>query len=336
MPHTELLARWLQQAYGMKAAVIDTLDTQLPRLTDEDPDLQEKLLAHLEQTHRHGNLIQGCIARLGGTTSSMERGGLTTFIEEVNGSWSSPPGGRPARYLVTDFAVEHYEMAACWQLIAGAGVFGDAETVRASQEVLLEDREMADWLREHLPDAARRVVQSSNEAQAERNAGQRPGDAALPVLLNDAYALEKALARLLREQARAARDYGELREVLEDHRRQTQHHARQIEGCIKRHALRPSGGRSILDALCGTAGELLAGGGGEKVLRNTVNAYAAEKYEVALYTVLIAAAQSEGDAETASTCETILHDEEQMARRLEEQVPRIAESLMGAAMVEHQ
>lgn len=331
MPHTELLARWLQQAYGMKAAVIDALNTQLPRLTDEDPDLQEKLLAHLEQTHHHGNLIQGCIARLGGTTSSMERGGLTTFIEEVNGSWSSPPRGRPARYLVTDFAVEHYEMAACWQLIAGAGALADEETVRASQEVLLEDREMADWLREHLPDA-----QSSNEAQAERNAEQRPGDAALPVLLNDAYALEKALARLLREQARAARDYGELREMLEDHRRQTQYHARQIEGCIKRHALRPSGGRSILDALCGTAGELLAGGGREKVLRNTVNAYAAEKYEVALYTVLIAAAQSEGDAETASTCETILRDEEQMARRLEEHEPRIAEGLMRAAMAEHQ
>src|SRR2546425_11600196 len=90
MPHIVQLTRWVEDAYGMESAVIDALTEQLPHLTGH-PEMGARILEHLERTHRHRNMVDECIARLGGEASALRKGGLATFLHGMMSRHDAPP-----------------------------------------------------------------------------------------------------------------------------------------------------------------------------------------------------------------------------------------------------
>ena len=76
---------WLKDAHAMEVGAIPTL-TGHAEAAAHYPEVRAKLEAHAEATRRHAELVEGCIARLGGRPSALK--------EAVGGVLSSATGGK--------------------------------------------------------------------------------------------------------------------------------------------------------------------------------------------------------------------------------------------------
>lgn len=152
--------------------------------------------------------------------------------------------------------------------------------------------------------------------------------------LNDAHAMEEGLIKVLESQIEATEGKPEMRAKLEEHLVETKRHAELVRGCIERHGESPSGGKDLLSkmsAAINSAGMSLAS---DALVKNVHSSYAAEHFEIASYTVIRAAALELGDTETATVCEEILTDEEDMAAWLRESIPLVVAEHLAAEVAE--
>lgn len=162
--------------------------------------------------------------------------------------------------------------------------------------------------------------------------------------LGEAHGSESGLVRVLEAQI-AITPRGGFRKLLEAHLADTKDHAERVQRRIEE--LAGNGGfnpvaigvnvaSSVLGqvlAVAKTPFDLARGSGGaEKVFKNAKDDCAAEALEIATYTALGHLAESVGDKQTAKLAASILADEEKMLKRLLEEIPRLAEAAMKAAV----
>src|SRR5918912_2194566 len=187
MPHRDQLTRWVEDAYGMESLLIDALTEQLPRLSGH-PEMEAKILEHLERTHGHLNRLDECIARLGGEAASLRKGGLFTFQHGMMSRWITSPQGTLVKLSVGDFAAENYEIATYTMLITAAQLCRDKEIVRVCQQILPDEEEMARWLEEHIVTFSHQVARAQDMPEEEEQ-GQAPIDVAGRLRHNYLYAV---------------------------------------------------------------------------------------------------------------------------------------------------
>lgn len=146
--------------------------------------------------------------------------------------------------------------------------------------------------------------------------------------LRDAHAMEMGLVNVLEKQVEEAKDEPEVQARIRQHLDETKNHAALIKGCIDRHG----GDVSVAKDWTSQLGAFLSGLGmsfmDDKKVKNVHSSYAAEHFEIATYTMIRAAALMFGDTETASVCDDILDDEQDMADWLAEQMPMVVEAYM--------
>ena len=157
MLQTNLLREWLADAYGMESSLMDIMETQLSDVSGQH-DMEDKLQQYLRRLHRHANMVQDRIMALKGETSSLNKGGLPTFINSMKDLWQSPTSSTLIKHSIVDFAAVHYEIAQFDAVHAAARGFGDEETAHVCQEILSEKREMARWLDEHMPQLVHQIT----------------------------------------------------------------------------------------------------------------------------------------------------------------------------------
>ena len=158
--------------------------------------------------------------------------------------------------------------------------------------------------------------------------------------LNEAHAMEHALARVLQSQV-AMTPRGSYREGLERHLDETRDHAERVGARLQE--LGEGGGLltgavGVVETVIGQAlalgkapFDLLRGSGGEeKVLKNAKDACATEALEIATYTALERLAASVGDDTTARLAASIRADEERMLARVLREIPKLTEAVVGA------
>jgi ferritin-like metal-binding protein YciE len=177
----------VEDAYGMESLLIDALTEQLPRLSGY-PEMEAKILEHLERTHGHLNMLDERIARLGGEASSLRKGGLSTFLHGMMSRWITGPQGTLVKLCIGDFAAEHYEIATYTMLITAAQLCRDKETARVCQQILPDEEEMARWLEEHIVTFSRQVAHAQEMPEEEEH-GQAPVDLAGRLRHNYLYAV---------------------------------------------------------------------------------------------------------------------------------------------------
>jgi ferritin-like metal-binding protein YciE len=75
---------------------------------------------------------------------------------------------------------------------------------------------------------------------------------------------------------------------------------------------------------------LLHGFASDEVMKHVLGSYALQ-FEAASYRALVTAAEQPGEREVASTCATILREEEAMAAWLRDHLPRVTEQYLQRA-----
>jgi ferritin-like metal-binding protein YciE len=153
--------------------------------------------------------------------------------------------------------------------------------------------------------------------------------------LKDAHALELNLTQVLEHRVNDTKDYPQIQAKIQQHLEQTRRHAELVKGCIERLGSSTSAVKSAMGQIGGFFQGVSTGMAKDEIVKNALADYASEQFEIACYTSLIAAAQSLGDQQTASVCQQILRDEEEMARWLHQQIPTITQAFLGMQAREH-
>jgi len=139
--------------------------------------------------------------------------------------------------------------------------------------------------------------------------------------LNDAHAMELAIAQVLEQHAEQAKDHPQMQTALQRHLEQTRRHADLVKGCVERMGGETSGLKTGMASVMGTVQGMTTKLAKDDLIKNTLHDYGTEHFEIACYTSLQAAAENLGDLETARVCGEILRDEQAMAEFLFQQIP---------------
>ena len=141
--------------------------------------------------------------------------------------------------------------------------------------------------------------------------------------LNDAHGMENALVQILEHQVKDAKDYPQVQAKLQEHLEMTRQHADLVKECVERLGGSTSALKTGMANLFGQVQALSTGAAQDEMVKNALADYAAENFEVASYTALIAAAEDVGDMQTAVTCRQIRQQDQEMASWLEQNLPML-------------
>jgi len=153
--------------------------------------------------------------------------------------------------------------------------------------------------------------------------------------LKDAHALELNLVEVLEHRVNDTKDHPAIQARIQQHLEETRHHAELVKGCIERLGSSTSALKSGMGKISGFFQGISTGMAKDEMVKNALSDYAAEHFEIASYTSLIAAAQAIGDQQIAAVCQQILRDEEAMAHWLQQQIPVITQEFLGMQAREH-
>lgn len=149
MAERETLLGWLKDAHSMEMALIPVLKNHANDAQDS-PEIQARLLQHIEETQRHADSVHQCITRLGGEISAVKEvmGRITGAVQSVS---SSPFADEQVKNVLSDYAAENFEVASYTSLIAAAQALGETQVASICEVNLREDQAMAEWLHQHIP-----------------------------------------------------------------------------------------------------------------------------------------------------------------------------------------
>jgi ferritin-like metal-binding protein YciE len=152
----ELLVSWLNDAYAMEHAMIPVLENHAKDAGD-DAEARSRMELHVEQTRRHAELVEGCLERLGSSTSALKKGAasvLGTLQSVATGMFRD----EAIKNALSDYATEHFEIAAYRALAEAARQAGEADIEEVCEEIRRDEEEMASWLEERIPTIVRQVA----------------------------------------------------------------------------------------------------------------------------------------------------------------------------------
>lgn len=144
---------WLRDAHAMEEQAETMLSNMLDRVEDY-PTFQNKLREHLEETKHQRKLVEGCIERLGASTS-----GVKDFAAKAMGYGQAISGlfveDEVVKGIMACYVFEHLEISSYTSLIAAAKELGEVETQSVLEGILVQEKEMANWLLKHTPEITR-------------------------------------------------------------------------------------------------------------------------------------------------------------------------------------
>lgn len=161
----ENLLDWLRDAHAMEQQAEKMLKAQSERL-EHYPKLKARIDQHIEETLGQQKLVNECLSRLGGSSSTIKDMGakLMAFGQAVGGSMMTDEVVKGA---MSSYVFENVEIAAYTVLIAAAKTAGDAQTQAACEQILPQEEAMAKWLLEHLPEITEAFLARSADPDLE-------------------------------------------------------------------------------------------------------------------------------------------------------------------------
>lgn len=142
--------------------------------------------------------------------------------------------------------------------------------------------------------------------------------------IDEAYAMEQNVLRMLDSMIDTTED-PEIKSELRHHKLETERHADRMRERLEAHGASPS----FVKEAGGIAGAMLKSvvdmTRGAKAGRNARDGYATEHLEIASYQLLERVALKAGDEETAEAARENRHEEEAMARQIDEHWDKFAE-----------
>ncbi len=144
------LISWLNNALGMEMGLIQVLEHHA-RDARTLPRLQERLQAHVQETHQQAERVERAIALAGGKPSS-GKSWLGDILGRVNALSTGMYSDELVKNALMDYAAEQFEIACYKSLIVAAEELGLADVASLCRQNLQEEQAMAHWLDSFIPE----------------------------------------------------------------------------------------------------------------------------------------------------------------------------------------
>lgn len=165
-PETKTFHAWLNNAYGMELSAV-RMYAMHAKDAQDFPELREGLERHREISQKHAEMMAAVIRSHGGEPSGF-KAGVGDLIGLLLGFSGDITIDKVIMNNLTDFAAEHFEIAAYETLIAGAEKLGYKDTAARCREILEEEREMASWLERQVDPTAREFLRRAGKRELGR------------------------------------------------------------------------------------------------------------------------------------------------------------------------
>jgi len=134
--------------------------------------------------------------------------------------------------------------------------------------------------------------------------------------LRDAHAMEEQAETMLSGQISRLDSYPELRERIEAHLDETRQQAQRLRECLRRLGEDTSTMKDVSGKVTALGQAFSGVFASDEVMKGSLASYAFEHMEIASYTIVIAAAEANGEIEVVGVCQQNLGEEEAMAEWL--------------------
>jgi ferritin-like metal-binding protein YciE len=141
--------------------------------------------------------------------------------------------------------------------------------------------------------------------------------------LRDAHAMEKQAETMLNGMEERIEHYPQLRKRLAQHLKETQHQAQRLDDALGRLGTSSSTLKDTAASMTTMLQNLMTSMAGDEVMKGVLAGYTFEHYEIGSYRILIAAAETLGDKDTARICRENLREEEDMAQWLSQNIDQL-------------
>jgi len=150
---------WLRDAHAMEEQAEAMLKAQAERL-EHYPSLRARIVQHIEETRGQQALLDEILTRRGIKNSVFKDlgGKLAAFGQGLGGMTASDEVVKGA---MAGYVFENLEIASYTALIAAAKAAGDSATAAACEQILVQEKAMAAWLLEHLPEVTQAFLARS-------------------------------------------------------------------------------------------------------------------------------------------------------------------------------
>jgi ferritin-like metal-binding protein YciE len=140
---------WLRDAHAMEEQADKMLNAQADRL-EHYPELRARIVQHIEETRWQRGVLDEILARRDISNSVVKDIGakLMAFGQAVGGMTVSDEVVKGA---MAGYVFENLEIATYTSLIVAAKAAGDSATAASCEQILVQEKAMAAWLLEHLP-----------------------------------------------------------------------------------------------------------------------------------------------------------------------------------------
>jgi ferritin-like metal-binding protein YciE len=149
----EIVVDWLNSAYAMEKGLIPILENHA-KDADRHPDVRARIEQHVEETRRHADLVEGCLEQLGEQPSKV-KGAMSGIAGRVQAMATGPFKDEEVKNALSDYATEHFEIAAYRALSEAARAIGEEGIANTCEQICREEQDMANFLEQNLPNTVR-------------------------------------------------------------------------------------------------------------------------------------------------------------------------------------
>ena len=150
MTNKQTFIAWLRDAHAMERTSVDTLDRLADRLS-RFPQLAAQFRAHWRESIGQVQNIERCLKSLGSDTSTFKD--LTSrFIGIAQAYAVAVVPDEVVKDCLAAYASRHFEIAAYISLGAAALSLEEPDVAVMCDEHLKQERAMADWLEQQIPE----------------------------------------------------------------------------------------------------------------------------------------------------------------------------------------
>lgn len=160
MNHIEHYHDWLRDAHAMEKQAESMLESMAGRI-DNYPDIRSRIQQHISETKQQITLLEEILDRNGISCSvlkdSMSK--MAALGQSIGGMF---PSDEIVKGSISGYVFEQFEIACYTSLLAAAKKAGDTASIPALESILNEEKQMAEWLINHIPQTTEQFLLRSD------------------------------------------------------------------------------------------------------------------------------------------------------------------------------
>jgi ferritin-like metal-binding protein YciE len=153
----------LRNQHAVENQAIELLERQAGRL-ENYPEMRDRMHRHIEESREQARRLEELLARHD-TRQSALKDTMMSMVGNLAALGHSTASDEVVKNTFANFAFEHYEIASYSSLLTLAELAGDRAALAALNTSLREEKDMAQWIADHLDGTVRRFVDRSAAGQ---------------------------------------------------------------------------------------------------------------------------------------------------------------------------